>query len=362
MPDPDPIQGERPVTEVAGQQRFQRRHIVLVAFIGVAALLAIIFWRDTSRHDEPPPPPPPPARDQVDYPVIQPNSFPVPPPAPPPLLARPEPLPVSKMFEPPGHTDGKNRRISVFRTDFPPPPPPPPAPDPNAKDANSTKVAFAGKAIPGSRASKALDLRYTLMPDVYMCTLQTAIDTTVAGPFICNLDREARSPGYTDRAGNRVPGTSITLMEKGTRITGQYGEKNMQQGQSRIFANSVIAVTPNGVVVPLDSPIGDELGRAGFGGNVDNHLWERFGAGVLLMLTDNAFNMANSALQSRSGNGNSTTNFNLGGGGAQQIANTVLNQTINIPPTLTKNQGERIGIFIVSPIDFSDSYKIGSGR
>ncbi len=113
-------------------------------------------------------------------------------------------------------------------------------------------------------------------------------------------------------------------------------------------------ITPYGVPVPLDSPMADGLGRAGLDGAVDNHLWQRFGGGVLLSLVDNAFSLAQSAL--RSGNGNSYLNFNTSS--ASSVAEEVLRSTINIPPTITKNQGEDVTFFLRYPIDFSDAYAL----
>jgi type IV secretion system protein VirB10 len=39
-----------------------------------------------------------------------------------------------------------------------------------------------------------------------------------------------------------------------------------------------------------------------------------------------------------------------------EMASKVLEGTINIPPTLTKNQGERVSIFVARDLDFSSVY------
>lgn len=357
----DPIGGDRPVGAAPASYRPGRR--IIQAGIGLGAIgivIYLIYLMASGTKPPPPPPPKPPTVPSMEYPVVPPAKY-VPPVQPPPQIIVPPPAaPVGKMFEPPApDANGPNPRLSVFKVHLPAPPEP--AKPKTDEELNRTHVAFAGKSLPGTRAGRALNMTYTLLPQILICTLENAIDTTVQGMFFCKLDMDAVSPGYPDAYGQPKPGTSITLMEKGTRVQGLYGNNGgMQQGQHRITATSTMAFTPNGVPVPLDGPIGDELGRAGFSGNVDNHLVERFGAGVLLMLTDNVFSLLNSALQSR--NNGSTTNFNLNTGAAQSIASQVLNQTINIPPTLTKNQGEKIGIFVPAPVDFSDAYHVTGAR
>jgi type IV secretion system protein VirB10 len=42
----------------------------------------------------------------------------------------------------------------------------------------------------------------------------------------------------------------------------------------------------------------------------------------------------------------------------QQVANTALQNTINIPPTLTKNQGDTVSLFVAHDLDFSGVYQL----
>jgi len=47
----------------------------------------------------------------------------------------------------------------------------------------------------------------------------------------------------------------------------------------------------------LSSPGTDSLGRSGVDGFVDTHFWERFGAGLLLSVIDDAFQIASAKAQ-----------------------------------------------------------------
>ncbi|RZL85527.1 MAG: TrbI/VirB10 family protein [Variovorax sp.] len=177
------------------------------------------------------------------------------------------------------------------------------------------------------------------------CTLETAIDSTYEGMTTCI--------GASDIYG---ADGKVVLLERGTKYVGeQRGEP--RQGQGRVFVVWNEARTPTGVVVQLASPGTDELGRNGLPGFVDTHFWQRFGAAILISVIDGT-------MQAIAAHQQSGTNVGSGGGvvlgplGGRDVITEVLRGTISIPPTVIKNQGERIQILVARDVDFRSVYAL----
>ncbi|MCF3642951.1 type IV secretion system protein VirB10 [Rhizobium sp. TRM95111] len=173
------------------------------------------------------------------------------------------------------------------------------------------------------------------------CALRTRLDSTVPGMTSCVVTRNI----YSDNG-------KVLLIERGSEVTGEY-QSNLRQGMARIFVLWTRVKTPNGVVVNLDSPGADPLGGAGLPGHVNNHFWKRFGGALMLSLVDD---VARYATQNSSSD--SQINFNSTGDATSDMAAEALRNTINIPPTLYKNQGEQVGIYVSRDLDFSSVYDV----
>lgn len=174
------------------------------------------------------------------------------------------------------------------------------------------------------------------------CTLETAIDSTLPGMTTCVM--------ATDAFG--VDG-NVVLLERGTKLIGETrGE--VQQGSARIFVLWTEARTPTGVIVPLDSPGADELGRSGLPGEVNRHFWQRFGAAMLVSVVDGAVQAA--AQSAHGGSGNVVLNPST----SQDVLTEILKNTISIPPTVTKQNGDRIQVLVARDLDFRSVYELRS--
>lgn len=175
------------------------------------------------------------------------------------------------------------------------------------------------------------------------CQLETRLVTTQAGQVLCYLTRNIYS------ASGRV-----VLLDQGTKVVGQY-QGGMTQGQARIFVLWTRAETPRGVFINLDSAGAGPLGEAGLGGWVDTHFWKRYGAALMISTIDD---FADYLSNQGSNSNEDRITFDNTSDTTQDMATTALENTINIPPTLYKNHGERVQIFVARDLDFSGVYSL----
>ena len=172
------------------------------------------------------------------------------------------------------------------------------------------------------------------------CTLETAIDSTLPGMTTCITAAD------TFGADGKV-----VLLERGTKLVGETrGE--VRQGQARVFVLWTQARTPTGVVVPLASPGTDELGRAGLAGEVQRHFWQRFGAALLITLIDGA---VQAGVQASANTGGTVI---YAPSVSADVLTEVLKDTVAIPPTVIKHNGDRIQVLVARDLDFRPVYEL----
>jgi len=172
------------------------------------------------------------------------------------------------------------------------------------------------------------------------CVLETALASDQPGFASCVISRDVLSDN-----------SRVVLMEKGTQVVGEF-RRGLTRGQKRLFVLWNRAKTPKGIIITLASPATDALGRAGMDGYVNTHWWERFGSAILLSIVGDATTYAGTRLQDSDVQAQNTTSA------GQQAAAIAVEQSINIPPTLTKHQGELVSIFVARDLDFSGVYSL----
>jgi type IV secretion system protein VirB10 len=87
---------------------------------------------------------------------------------------------------------------------------------------------------------------------------------------------------------------------------------------------------------------------------VNRHFWDRFGAAILISTLDGA---VQAAVQSASRGGGPVI-YNPSS--TESVLTDVLKNSVNIPPTITKHNGDRIQVFVARDLDFRPVYELRS--
>ncbi|MDQ1829839.1 type IV secretion system protein VirB10 [Massilia scottii] len=175
------------------------------------------------------------------------------------------------------------------------------------------------------------------------CNLSTRVINEVSGMATCVFSSNV----YSDNG-------RVVLAERGSEATGEYSAL-MAQGQRRLFILWTRIKTPRGVTVNINSPASDALGTSGIGGYLDNRWTERIGAAFLLSLVQDVISLETAKASSGTGG---VTVMEKSTQTGKSIAERVLESTINIKPTLYKNQGDRASIFVARDVDFGSVYAL----
>ena len=171
------------------------------------------------------------------------------------------------------------------------------------------------------------------------CTLETAIDSTLPGMTTCVTATDTFSADGT-----------VVLLPRGTKLVGET-RGQVQQGSDRVFVLWTEARTPSGVVIPLNSPGTDALGRSGLSGVVNRHFWQRFGAALLISVINGGIEYG---IESQNQGGGLV----YAPGATQDVMTEALKSTVNIPPTVTVRNGARIQVLVARDIDFRSVYAL----
>lgn len=197
--------------------------------------------------------------------------------------------------------------------------------------------SLQGRSIRRIGASEQLNRNFTVEAGAQIpCVLQTALDSTLSGLVTCVVSNDIRSATG-----------QVVLMEKGTRIIGEY-QGGLRQGQARVFVAWNRAVTPQGVAMELASPAADSLGRTGITGDVETFFWKRFGGALLLSIVGDAGNAASNAVSGA----REITNV------PDDVASEALRGQGNISPVLRAPQGTNIVVLAAHDLDFSSVYSL----
>jgi type IV secretion system protein VirB10 len=164
---------------------------------------------------------------------------------------------------------------------------------------------------------------------VIQAVLETALDSSRPGFARAIVSRDVPS----------FDGTKV-LIPRGSKLYGEYAA-DVQRGQSRALIQWHRLLRPDGVLIELNSPSADPLGRAGVTGKVNTHFIERFGGMVLQSVLDIGVQLATSRA--------------TGGTVVVPLATNNISpiRPEDIKPTVKVAQGTSVSVFVMRDLDFS---------
>jgi len=175
------------------------------------------------------------------------------------------------------------------------------------------------------------------------CSLRTDLITQVSGGVGCIINDDIYSGN-----GNTL------LIEKGSIVNGAFRRVSVNQGDNRIFVLWEEIRTPHNLIINVNSGASDVLGAQGINGYVDNHFWTRFGNAILVSMISDLSSAGASRLQKE----NTNYDFNNTTDSGANIAKSIIEKNVDIPPTIYRNHGDSVGIYTNQDIDFSNVYKL----
>ncbi|MBW5840016.1 VirB10/TraB/TrbI family type IV secretion system protein [Yersinia enterocolitica] len=180
------------------------------------------------------------------------------------------------------------------------------------------------------------------------CSLDRRFVSDLAGKLECTINSDIYSAN-----GN------VKLIERGTSAKLMYKAGTLRHGQGRVFVMAYKLRTRRQpfIDIPLiDSQAAGTLGEAGASGWIDTHFYERFfGAMMVGVIPDLSQAASGLAKDNRDNQTDYTANSRQA---FADIAREAFSNSVNIPPTLYKNQGEIITLIIGQDLDFSGIYKL----
>jgi len=226
--------------------------------------------------------------------------------------------------------------------------------------AESTNVSTNAAAADHKEAQKdgepaviaekiKIDPNFLLAEGTYIpCSLMTKFSSDIAGRVTCTISQDVHSANG-----------SVKLIEKGTKAIGNYQNGTLKHGVGRMFVIWTKLITPDFKRIKLvDTQVVGQLGESGIAGRIDSHFFQRFG-GALLVST--AKDLLKAGTQRQKKGDKTEININTMESTKdtfEMIVEKMLENSINIAPTMYKDQGDIVGILVGRDIDFSKIYRL----
>lgn len=220
--------------------------------------------------------------------------------------------------------------------------------DPNLQF--QSQVVKANSKAPKQKATSIGHLNRTIAQGrLIQATLESAINTELPAPIRAIVSRDTFGEAGVE-----------PLIPKGSRLIGQYST-DLTGGQSRVFVIWTRVIRPDGIDVMIGSPLVDQIGQAGIGGQVDNKFQQIFSRSIMASIISIGFAIGVEAINPADETGSSTTSSTFGttqsGDAASTAAVNALNRLgsttesflqrfINARPTILVDQGTPVNVFV----------------
>lgn len=214
----------------------------------------------------------------------------------------------------------------------------------SSNSVNSSDVNDSHNSVVVKAEVLKLDPNLSIRKGTFIkCSLRTDLISQISGGIGCIINDDVYSANG-----------HVLLIEKGSIVNGAFRRAGVNQGDSRIFVLWEEIITPNDIIINVNSGASDVLGGQGIDGWVDNHFWTRFGNAILVSLITDVSSSASSRLQKE----NTYNDFSNTADSGANVAKTIIEKNVDIPPTIYRNHGDSVGIYINQNMDFSDVYKL----
>lgn len=235
-----------------------------------------------------------------------------------------------------------------------------PGGDPNAAFLNNTANTKAQRV----KATNIGDLNRTIAQGrIIQATMESALNTDLPAPIRAIVSRD------TYGEAGREP-----LIPKGSRLIGSYNT-DITGAQSRVFVVWTRVIRPDGVDVALGSPLVDQLGSAGVGGQIDTKFQAIFSRSILASVVS-----ITAAIASDEVSGGSTTTATSATGGSSTtgdaattatvdalnrlggVSDNFIKRFIDVRPTILVDQGTPVNVFVNRDLVFPSETTGSGGR
>ncbi len=180
------------------------------------------------------------------------------------------------------------------------------------------------------------------------CSLDTRFVSSISGSTSCTVSQNIYSTN-----GN------VLLIEKGSKIFGTFKGGEANDGTSRYLVIWQEIRTLNHLRIPVNSGASDELGASGLYGEIDHKWLIRFGSSIMLSIVDDMFNVLAWKITNQNNNRENHIDYTENTReNASNIASIALEKFINIKPTIYKQHGDLVGVYVNRDIDFSKVYRL----